>query len=527
MNNRVRCGGAARCGKLAGMAELDRATPVGIVGAGTMGAGIAQVAAVAGHPVCLYDAVPGAAEEAIAAIRVRLARLTEKGRIDPQLALDTSDRLTAAGSVAELRDSGLVIEAVIEDLGIKRDLFATIEALCGPDTILATNTSSLSITEIAAGLGRPQRLAGMHFFNPAPLLPLVEVVAGKATDPEVMDTLVATAAAWGKTPVRCASTPGFIVNRVARPYYAEAFRLLSTGTIDPVTVDAVLRESGGFRMGPCELTDLIGQDVNAAVTRSVWEAFNRDPRFEPSELQNAMVAAGRLGKKSGGGFYASAANPEPSAARPRPHPDEVVITGAGGPLEDLVSRLESAGVAVRRTNEEGPVRIRPADGVVIQLTDGRPAAEVTAEDGEPTFLVDVALDFGTTTRLAVAGPPTADPHSVGVVVGCLQATGATVTLVADTPGLVVGRTVAMLAAFGADAVDAGVASATDVDTAMRLGVNYPRGPVEWGDALGWSWVAGVLDALATSEDPQRYRLPEGVVTRRDAGRTAAGGPEDD
>lgn len=502
------------------MAELDRATPVGVVGAGTMGGGIAQVAAVAGHPVRIYDAVPGAADEAIAGIRERLARLTEKGRIEPEAALATSHRLAAAGSIAELKDCGLIVEAVIEDLGIKRDLLATVEALGGPETILATNTSSLSITDIAAELARPQRVAGMHFFNPAPLLPLVEVVAGKATDPAVVDTLVATAAAWGKTPVRCASTPGFIVNRVARPYYAEAFRLLRTGTIDPVTLDALFKEAGGFRMGPCELTDLIGQDVNAAVTRSVWEAFDHDPRFEPSELQNAMVAAGRLGRKSGGGFYASAAHPQPAAARPRPRPQQVVVNGTNDPLEALITRLEKAGVPVRRTRDSGPVRIRPAEGVVIQLTDGRTATELTGANGEPTFVVDLAHDFGNATRLAVAGPAHVTRDAVEAAVGCLQATGATVTVLADSPGLVVARTVAMLAAFGADAVEAEVASAADVDTAMRLGVNYPRGPVEWGDALGWAWVAGVLDALAASEHPQRYRLPEGVDARR-VGRSEA------
>lgn len=504
------------------MAGLDRATPVGIVGAGTMGGGIAQVAAVAGHPVRIYDAVPGAADEAIATIRERLARLTEKGRIEPMAALATSDRLTAAGSVAELRDCGLIVEAVIEDLGIKRELFVTVEALCGPETILATNTSSLSITEIAEPLERPQRLAGLHFFNPAPLLPLVEVVSGKATDPAAVDTLAATAEAWGKTPVRCTSTPGFIVNRVARPYYAEAFRLLDADVIDPATLDAVLREAGGFRMGPCELTDLIGHDVNATVTRSVWEAFNRDARFEPSGLQDAMVAAGRLGKKSGGGFYTGTVRPEPATAGPCPLPSRLVVNGAGGPLEALVSRLEQAGHPAKRTRDAGPVRIRPDEGVVLQLTDGRTAAEITAESGEPTFVVDLTLDFGTAARLALAAPPGAPEEAIEAAVGCLQASGADVTVLADTPGLVVARTVAMLAAFGADAVESGVASAADVDTAMRLGVNYPRGPVEWGDSLGWTWVAGVLNVLADTEDAQRYRLPDGVVSRQDGSGDAAG-----
>jgi 3-hydroxybutyryl-CoA dehydrogenase len=494
------------------MIELDRGTPVGVVGAGTMGAGIAQVAALAGHPVWLYDAVPGAAEESIARVRGRIARLTEKGRLDAAVALDTSDRLSPASSVTDLGDCRLVIEAVVENLSVKQELFATLEAFCAPDAILATNTSSLSITDVAAELERPERVAGLHFFNPAPLLPLVEVVSGDATDPAVADALVDAASRWGKSPVRCTSTPGFIVNRVARPFYAEAFRLLSSQTIDPATLDAIMRESGGFRMGPCELTDLIGQDVSAAVTRSVWSAFGEDPRFEPSELQDAMVDAGQLGRKAGIGFYEGTAKPAPVTAASCPPPKGLTVNGIG-PLSALVRRLEAAGYPAPATRDAGPARIRPAADVVLQLTDGRTAAKATAETGETTLLVDLAADFETAPRLVLAAAPDTSPDAVSAAVGCLQAAGAAVTIVADTPGLIVARTVAMLAAFGADAVDAGVATADDVDTAMRLGVNYPAGPMAWGETLGWNWVAGVLDALAAAEDQRRYRVSEGLRQR--------------
>jgi 3-hydroxybutyryl-CoA dehydrogenase len=504
------------------MAELERGVPIGIVGAGTMGGGIAQVAAVAGHPVRIYDSIPGLADEAIATIRTRLARLTEKHRIEPQAAMDTSDRLGTAATVFELRDCALIVEAVVEDLAVKRQLFAMLEAICGPDTILATNTSSLSITDVAAELEHPERVAGMHFFNPAPLLPLVEVVSGEATDPAVADTVARAAEAWGKTPVKCTSTPGFIVNRVARPYYAEAFRLLSAGSIDPVTLDALARESGGFRMGPCELTDLIGQDVNAAVTRSVWEAFNRDPRFEPSDLQDAMVRAGRLGQKAGRGFYESTSRPDPATTKPFPRPERITVNGSGGLLEALISRLERAGVAVRRSRDAGPIRIRPAEGVAMQLTDGRAAAEVTGEAGESTFLLDLAHDFGTAGRLGLAAPAGAPAPALEASVGCIQAAGAKVTIVADKPGMVVARIVAMLAAFGAEAVESGVATAADIDTAMRLGVNYPSGPVEWGESLGWPWVSGVLEALAAAEDALRYRVPDAVAMRAKSEAAAHG-----
>lgn len=494
------------------MAELDLGLPVGVVGAGTMGAGIAQVAAVAGHPVRIHDAIPGAADEAVMSIRHRLDRLTEKGRIAPDTALDASQRLSATTSTVDLRGCGLVVEAVSEDLAVKRDLFITLEALCGPATILASNTSSLSITDIAAALEHPSRVAGLHFFNPAPLMPLVEVVAGDVTDDGVVAALAATMIEWGKTPVRCTSTPGFIVNRVARPYYAEAFRLLAGRAIDPATLDAILRESGGFRMGPAELTDLIGQDVNAAVTRTVWEALGHDARFEPSDLQDAMVADGRLGRKSGGGFFNGTPAPGPATATSCPAPTLVTANGSDGPLRDLIARLEGSGIPVRATRDRGPIRIRPAEGIVLQMTDGQTAGQLSRETGETVVLVDVVADAATAGRFAIAAAPETSHQAMAAAVGCLQATGADVTIVADTPGMVVGRTVAMLASFGADAVDAGVASAADVDTAMRLGVNYPRGPLEWGDELGWGWVAGVLDALA-DEDTERYRVLPGLRER--------------
>jgi len=392
-------------------------------------------------------------------------------------------------------------------------LFAMVEAVCGDDALLASNTSSLSITDIAAGLNRPERVAGMHFFNPAPLLPLVEVVRGEATGVATMDLLLATATAWGKTPVQCTSTPGFIVNRVARPYYAEAFRILDIGAIDPATLDAIMRDSGGFRMGPCELTDLIGHDVNAAVTRTVWKALDKDPRFEPSELQEAMVADGKLGRKSGEGFFNGLAKPLPATAAPCPPPQSLTVNGGGTPLSALVERLDRAGFPARATRDMGPVRIRPSANVVLQLTDGRTASDVMAEAGETTIVIDLALDFATAPRLAIAAAPDTSPSAVSDAVGCLQAAGADVTIVADTPGMIVARTVAMLAAFGADAVDAGVATAGDVDTAMQLGVNYPKGPLAWGESVGWDWVVSVLDALAHTEDAQRYRVSDELRKR--------------
>ena len=270
-----------------GGAVIGRSAPVAVIGAGTMGAGIAQVAAVAGHPVMVYDAVEGAAGRAVAAVRDRVARLVAKGRLDR----DPTLRLTVATELGELARARCVIEAVAEDLAVKQALFADLEKVVAPDCVLATNTSSLSPTAIAAGLSHPERLVGLHFFNPAPVMRLVEVVSGLATDPAVAAAVTRLAEDWGKQVVQAAATPGFIVNRVARPFYAEALRLAEEQAASPATIDAVLTQAGGFRMGPFALMDLVGQDVNEAVTRSVWTAFGYDPRFAPSLLQRAMVEA--------------------------------------------------------------------------------------------------------------------------------------------------------------------------------------------------------------------------------------------
>ena len=255
---------------------------VGVIGAGAMGAGIAQVAAAAGHAVRLYDLSEAACDKALAGIRANFARLAEKGRLDPAQAEAAANRVSAVRSLADLASAALIVEAAAERLDVKREIFATLERHVDDACLLATNTSSISITSIAAGLRVPQRVAGLHFFNPAPLMALVEVVSGLATAPAVAQALYDTAAAWGKRPVMARSTPGFIVNRVARPYYAEALRVLNEQGGTPASIDAVMREAGGFRMGPFELMDLIGHDVNFAVTESVFRAYFNDPRFTPS-----------------------------------------------------------------------------------------------------------------------------------------------------------------------------------------------------------------------------------------------------
>ena len=275
---------------------------VGVLGAGTMGAGIAQIAAEAGLDVRLHDPVDGATERAQARIGGFLDRKVEKGQLSATDAQGAKDRIRVGSSLDELTESDVVIEAIPEDLELKRRTFAALDAAAGPSVILATNTSSLSVAAIASATSRPQRVAGMHFFNPVPLMALVEVIPGSATDPSVTDALSALATRLGKTPVVAADTPGFIVNRIQRALYLEAFRILQAGEASMAEIDAAMR-AAGFRLGPFELADVVGTDVNLAAGESIHEGFDRHPRFLPADVQRRVVAAGRLGRKSGSGYY--------------------------------------------------------------------------------------------------------------------------------------------------------------------------------------------------------------------------------
>ncbi|MER7107011.1 3-hydroxyacyl-CoA dehydrogenase [Streptomyces sp. NPDC000229] len=497
---------------------IERSRTVAVVGTGTMGQGIAQVALVAGHPVRLHDTVPDRARQAAEAITGRLGRLVEKGRMSPVERDAAAGRLHVADALDGLADAALVIEAIVERLDVKQELFAALEKIVPDDCLLATNTSSLSVTAIAGALRLPGRFVGMHFFNPAPLLPLVEVVSGFATAETAATRAYATAKEWGKTPVRCADTPGFIVNRVARPFYAEALRLYEERAADPATIDAVLRECGGFRMGPFELTDLIGQDVNEAVTRSVWEAFYQDPKFTPSLAQRRLVESGRLGRKTGQGWYPYAEGAERPAVpteAPAPAPAAVTVHGRLGHAEPLVGMIERAGIKVRR-RKHGHHLTLPGGGRLM-LAHGESLFEYVDEE---VVFFDLAHDYTTATRIALSTAPATAPETLQEAIGLFQALGKDVTVIGDVPGMIVARTVAMLVDLAVDAVERGVASAEDIDTAMRLGVNYPAGPLEWGALLGYEYVADMLRALHERYPTGRYAPCLGIA-RKDHEERAA------
>ncbi|WLH37936.1 3-hydroxyacyl-CoA dehydrogenase PaaC [Pseudomonas sp. FP2196] len=485
------------------MNALNRNAQIAVIGAGAMGAGIAQVAAQAGHPVLLLDNRPGAAAQAIDGIDRQLGKRVEKGKLATTERAAIIARLQAVEAIEALADCTLIIEAIVENLEVKRALFAQLESLCGEHCILASNTSSLSITRIAASLKRPERLLGLHFFNPAPVMPLVEIVSGLASDPGLAGTLFDTAKAWGKQPVHTRSTPGFIVNRVARPFYAESLRLLQEGAADCATLDALMRDAGGFAMGAFELTDLIGHDVNYAVTCSVFDAYYGDTRFQPSLIQQELVDAGRFGRKSGRGFYdysEGAQRPDAQSTSSDAPVDNCVVEGDLGALSGLIPRLKTN---VIQRDGSGLLRVGDA---ILALSDGRMASQRAKEDGlRNLILIDLAFDYATAKRIAISCSVDISDSARDQGIALLQRAGLQVSLLSDTPGMAVLRTVAMLANEAADTVLHDVASAADIDLAMRAGVNYPQGPLAWADRIGLALINRVLDNLQASYGEERYR----------------------
>jgi len=479
--------------------------PVLVIGAGIMGAGIAQVAAQAGHDVMLHDAREGAAAAAKARLATTLNGLAAKAKLTADAAAATLQRIRPLASLDQAGDATLVVEAIVEDLEAKRALLRELEAIVGDDCILATNTSSISVTALANGLRRPQRLVGMHFFNPVPLMKLVEVVSGLHTDPVVAQTVFELGAKWGKTPVHARSTPGFIVNRIARPFYAETLALLAERAAEPAVLDACLR-AAGFRMGPCELMDLIGHDTNFAVTQSVYDANFFDKRYVPSLVQRELVDGGLLGRKSGRGFYDHSdgavpprlADFEPIAP---PAAGHVVLHGRSAVGERLADALATVGREVQREPQSAWTGVE-ADALQMRLTDGRCATAL----GERVAVFDRlpnSPDAG--APLAFAVSQRAPQGTQAQAASWLRAAGFNPMPLRDVPGLVVARTIAMLINEASDAVHQGVCDAPGADAAMKLGVNYPAGPFEWLAQWDAAAVVQLLDALDAHYRGERYR----------------------
>jgi 3-hydroxybutyryl-CoA dehydrogenase len=468
---------------------------VGVVGAGTMGAGIAALAAEASLETLLYDPDPEA-----------LARAPE-----------------GVGAVRDLKafaDCGLVIEAAPEDLALKRELFASLAEIVEPGCVLATNTSSLSVTAIAAGLPHPERVVGMHFFNPPARMRLVEVVAGEASAREAITVAREAGEAMGKHVIDAADGPGFIVNRCNRPFGLEALRLVQDGVAAPEQVDRVCRMAGGFRMGPFELMDLVGLDVGLAVSRSFYEQSFGEPRWRPSPLAARRVAAGHLGRKAGRGWYEY---PPGRPADPDP-PDPgggaglVLIAGEGAVAGELWAAAENAGWDVAAPEDA-------AGEVPFLILDcGYEDDEVPLQGGPQAILVDVA-------PLAAIDPTGTGFHVVPPLGRLVELTGRRqpaaerffstlgmhVEHVGDAPGLVLGRIVAQLVNEAHFALGEGVGSAADIDAGMELGLNHPRGPLAWGELWGHDAVLAVLEGLQAEYREERWRPAPALVRafRRD------------
>ena len=474
-----------------------------------MGAGIAEVVAGCGHQVKIFDSIPEAVPRALQKVNLSLRRSVERGKLTPEAAEDIERRIAPVTSLFGLGDAGLVIEAIIEDFDSKKQLIQDLEDILSADAIIATNTSSFSITKLAAGLLYPNRVIGMHFFNPATVMDLVEVVPGLVTDPATFSTVWETVKAWNKVAVQSKSTPGFIVNRIARPFYAEALRLLAEGS-DPATVDYVMREAGRFPMGPFALMDLIGNDVNFAVTESVFNGFYQNARFAPSLHQQALVEAGFHGRKTGRGFYIYG---EPSSRSAPPvealqlAPKAVRLAGGDSLTHGLLARLLKAFPAA------GPIEkpetadfLAIADEASVRLTDGRTAAQVAFEEKQPdTVIIDLAYDYQTAQAIAMAPGPRCTQTAYQSAIGLFQAAGYQVVRFDDVPGLAVMRTVAMLINEAADAALQQVASCADIDLAMQKGTRYPAGPFQWSRTIGIQRIHTVLRHLAAGYGEERYR----------------------
>lgn len=463
---------------------------VGVCGAGAMGSGIAQVAAQAGHRVAVYDVFGPSHERSRAQIAKGLGQLVQKGRMAEAAAEATLAAMLWTDDIDALADCDLVIEAIIEDFAAKQALFAQLEDRLSPDAVIASNTSSLPIARLGGALRQPGRFVGMHFFNPATAMKLVEVVSGPATSPDVASRIAALAAAWSKVAVPVADVPGFIVNRVARPFYAEGFRCLQQRGAAPGVIDHLFRAAAGFRMGPLELTDLIGQDVNFAVARSIYDSYFGQTRFLPQLVQSALVDAGRLGRKTGRGIYDYGDGQAPPV--PEPVPGDALPGAPERPQEAL-------------PGAEGFV----IDGICVRLSRGRTARAESADVGRPVAVID----WFDTAQASAAGFAASSDEAAGVAAGLLRSWGLQPFLLADRPGLIVLRTLAQIANAAGDAVLEDVSDEAGIDDALRFGANYPFGPIAWAARIGAGALVQVLSAIAGATGQPMYNPSEYWISK--------------
>jgi 3-hydroxybutyryl-CoA dehydrogenase len=486
---------------------------LGVVGAGTMGAGIAQLGCAAGMRTLLHDPLPDALGTGEQRVRDGLARWVEKGRAEASAA----DLLELAPQLDDLAPCELVIEAAPERAEIKRELFERLSAACGPDAVLATNTSSIPVTSLAGAAARPENVVGMHFFNPPPLMQLLEVIRADQTGDRALALAREAGEAMGKRVIVATDGPGFLVNRCGRPFYGESLRLLQERLATHEQIDRICRMGGGFRMGPFELMDLVGIDVGFAVAQSFDELSFGEPRWKPSPIQARMVAAGRLGRKTGRGYYdysGEAAyrpdDPEPPAPGGG---DGTLVTVVGdGPVADgLRERARAAGYELRDGGaaelvvdaRANPTASVPSGAPVLALC----AASSLAARGEPGAVGFHLLPPIAESKLVeLTRAPGTQAFAAEAAEGFFARLGFHAEWVDDAPGLVLGRVVCQLVNEAWFAVGEGVGSEDDVDAGLVLGLAHPRGPFEWGAAIGLDHVVAVLDGLWSERHEERFRV---------------------
>jgi len=489
---------------------------ISVLGAGAMGRGIAQLAAQAGSRVSLLDSQPGAAERGHAAVLAQWQKLHEKGRLTADERDALVSRLHVASSVNELTDCDLVIEAVIENLDIKRQLFREIEAVVSPDATLATNTSSLSVTAIAASLAHPERFAGFHFFNPVPLMKVVEVVAGLRTGASTCARLAGYAQQMGHSAVQARDTPGFIVNHAGRGYGTEALRIVSEGVCDFDTIDRILTEHGGFKLGPFELFDLTGLDVSHPVMESIYHQYYEEPRYRPSVITAQRVAAGVLGRKTSEGFYRYV------EGRAQRKPEGAVPTTGSMPSVWVPARATRRPALLKLLHTLGAeleTGSSPSSDALILVAplgfDVTTVAAVGQLDPARTVGIDMLVDDADSKRRVLATNPATRLDMRDAAHALFARDGKSVSVIRDSGGFVTQRVVANIVNIASDMCQQGVCSPADLDSAVTLGLGYPRGPLAMGNFYGPTNVLEVLFNLQTVYGDPRYR-PSPWLRRRGA-----------
>ncbi|MEM8799870.1 MAG: 3-hydroxyacyl-CoA dehydrogenase NAD-binding domain-containing protein [Pseudomonadota bacterium] len=465
---------------------------IGVCGAGTMGTGIAQVAAQAGHHVVVFDTNSEMLTRARATLDATAKKLFSRGKLNAVEAEALAARVRWTNAIEDLASAGLVIEAIVEKPEVKTDLFSQLEVTLATDAVIATNTSSLSVTELAASLTHPERFLGLHFFNPAPIMKLVEVVPALATGSRYLNAATALMTSWGKVAVVAKDVPGFIVNRAARPFYGEGWRAYEEGAADAATIDYLYRELGRFRMGPLELGDLIGHDINGTAARSVFDAYFGRTRFTPSLAQQALVAGGRLGRKSGLGVY------EYGESAPKPVPQFDYTAGAE---TTEGSAHTGIGDLFEPNNAKDFITF---EGVLVGYSSGFSARAEKAHRGQPVVIFECTTD-GTCTTIACA---VSCDQARQAALSLAQATARNLVIVKDRPGLIVFRTWLQLLNAAADILRDQVAAADSVDQALMYGVNYPMGPFGWAKQYGFTRAVAALDNIATETGNETYRPNE-------------------